>query len=75
MLRRRQYGILAGTLLAAPAFAQTAWPTRPIRIIVPDSPGTGNDTTARLLAPLLEAALGQPWIVENRVGAGGRIGV
>lgn len=76
MLRRREgLGLITGALLAAPAVAQSPWPTRPIRLIVPDTPGTGNDTTARLLAPLLEAALGQPWIVENRAGAGGRIGV
>jgi tripartite-type tricarboxylate transporter receptor subunit TctC len=73
--RRQALGLIAGAALAAPAMAQPAWPTRPIRLIVPDTPGTGNDTTARLISPLLEAALGQPWIVENRPGAGGRIGV
>ncbi len=76
--RRSGLGIMGG-LLAAPALGQTTlaqtWPSRPIRLIIPDAPGTGNDTTARLIAPLLEAALGQPWIVENRPGAGGRIGV
>lgn len=76
--RRSGLGVMGG-LLAAPALAQTTlaqtWPSRPIRLIIPDAPGTGNDTTARLIAPLLEAALGQPWIVENRPGAGGRIGV
>ena len=71
--RRMAIGMAMGAL-AAPALAQT-WPTRPIRLIVPDTPGTGNDVTARLFAPLLEAALGQPWVVENRTGAGGRIGV
>lgn len=76
MLRRRDWlGGTTGALLTGTARAQPAWPTRSVRLIVPDSPGTGNDTTARLLAPLLEAAMGQPWIVENRVGAGGRIGV
>lgn len=73
--RRQGLGLITGAALAAPALAQSPWPTRPIRLIVPDTPGTGNDTTARLIAPLLEAALGQPWIVENRAGAGGRIGV
>lgn len=76
MLRRREWlGGTAGALLTGTVRAQPAWPVRSVRLIVPDSPGTGNDTTARLLAPLLEAAMGQPWIVENRVGAGGRIGV
>nr|WP_314071152.1 tripartite tricarboxylate transporter substrate binding protein [uncultured Roseococcus sp.] len=80
MQRRGLMGAAAGVLAAGKAQAQAAdpaarWPQRAVRLIVPDSPGTGNDTTARLLAPLLEAAMGQPWIVENRVGAGGRIGV
>ncbi|MDB5370323.1 MAG: Tripartite-type tricarboxylate transporter, receptor component TctC [Roseomonas sp.] len=64
--------------LAPPmARAQTAlsWPTRPVRLILPDAPGSGNDTVARLIAPALEAALGQPFVIENRGGAGGRIGV
>jgi tripartite-type tricarboxylate transporter receptor subunit TctC len=78
MLRRREWmGVAAGTLASGTGLAQAPprWPVRPIRLIVPDSPGTGNDTTARLMAPLLEAGLGQSWVVENRVGAGGRIGV
>ncbi len=83
MIRRREWiGAAAGMLAAGKAHAQAAdrrappaWPVRPIRLIIPDTPGTGNDTTARLMAPLLEAAMGQPWIVENRTGAGGRIGV
>ncbi|HWL80353.1 MAG TPA: tripartite tricarboxylate transporter substrate binding protein [Roseomonas sp.] len=57
------------------AKAAEAWPTRPVRLILPDAPGSGNDTTARLIAPALESALGQPFVVENRGGAGGRIGV
>jgi tripartite-type tricarboxylate transporter receptor subunit TctC len=67
--------IAAATAFAAPALAQPAWPTRPIRLILPDAPGSGNDTTARLIAPLLEASLGQPLVPDNRGGAGGRIGV
>ncbi|KAA2211614.1 Bug family tripartite tricarboxylate transporter substrate binding protein [Teichococcus oryzae] len=61
----------------APRAARTAenWPTRPVRLILPDAPGSGNDTVARLIAPFLEARLGQPFVVENRGGAGGRIGV
>ena len=74
MFRRRAL-LAALPVFAAPAHAQAAWPTRPIRLILPDAPGSGNDTTARLVAPLLEAALGQPFVPDNRGGAGGRIGV
>ena len=71
MLRRH---LLAATL-ATPALAQPAWPDRPVRLVVPDAPGAGNDITARLFAHHLERALGQGFPVDNRVGAGGRIGV
>lgn len=75
MITRRHLLAAAAACAAIPAAAQAPWPTRPVRLILPDTPGSGNDTTARLLAPLLEAALGQPFVVENRGGAGGRIGV
>ena len=54
--------------------AQAAWPTQPIKIIVPFSPGGSNDNVARLLSTKLSARLGQPVIVENKGGAGGTIG-
>jgi tripartite-type tricarboxylate transporter receptor subunit TctC len=75
MLHRRILIAGAAALAAIPARAQAPWPTRPVRLILPDTPGSGNDTTARLFAPLLEASLGQPFVIENRGGAGGRIGV
>ena len=57
------------------AQAQPAsWPDRPLRIIVPFPPGGAIDAMARLLAPRLSDALGQPAVVENRTGAGGTIG-
>ncbi|MBI0433349.1 tripartite tricarboxylate transporter substrate binding protein [Roseomonas sp. KE0001] len=60
---------------AMPGGHAADWPESPVRLILPDSPGSGNDTTARLIAPELEALLGQPFVIENRGGAGGRIGV
>ena len=65
---------LAALLCAAcSAFAQT-YPAKPVRIIVPSAPGGGYDFMGRLLGDKLGAELGQPFIVENRVGAGTLIG-
>ncbi|MCC7484527.1 MAG: tripartite tricarboxylate transporter substrate binding protein [Burkholderiales bacterium] len=54
--------------------AQSDYPTRPVRIIVPSSPGGGTDITTRRLLPGLTKELGQPVVVDNRAGAGGIIG-
>jgi tripartite-type tricarboxylate transporter receptor subunit TctC len=66
----------AAASLAAPglASAQPAYPTRPIRIIIPWPPGQSTDLGGRLLAPKLSELLGQPVVPENRAGAGGMIG-
>ena len=61
-------------LLPQPASAQ-AYPTRPVRVIVPVAPGGANDTTARLVAQGLSEQLGQQFYVENQVGAGANIGM
>ena len=64
----------AGAAQAQPAAADTRWPERPIRFIVPFTPGSISDTVARLVALKLGERLGQQLVVENRVGAGGGIG-
>jgi hypothetical protein len=56
------------------ALAQTAWPSRPIRLVVPFAPPSSTDDIARMLATKLTARLNQPVIVENKPGAGGTLG-
>jgi tripartite-type tricarboxylate transporter receptor subunit TctC len=60
--------------LCAAASAQAqGWPSRPVKIVVSFPPGTTPDTVARVIAPKMQDALGQPVVVENRAGAGGNV--
>jgi tripartite-type tricarboxylate transporter receptor subunit TctC len=74
LTRRALLAGLAAAPLAGRARAQAAWPSRPVRVMVPYPPAGGADTTARILYNKLSADLGVPFAVENRGGAGGTIG-
>ena len=63
-----------GTAALPRSFAQDRWPARPVTIISPYGPGGPNDISARLIGEHLRGRLGQPFIVENKAGAGTRIG-
>lgn len=73
--RRRLLAACASALLAAPfaSHADDSWPSRPITIVVPFSPGGATDVVARTVANHLSKRLGQTVIVENKPGAGGAI--
>lgn len=77
MRRRELIGTAAvgAGLLAAPSVrAQGAWPSRPVRVIVPFTPGGATDGMARVAAAKLQEKLGQTFVVENRPGANGAVG-
>jgi tripartite-type tricarboxylate transporter receptor subunit TctC len=75
----RRYGlkallVIAALMSASQVFSQsTAWPNRPIKMIVPFAPGVSPDVVARIIADKLSQSLGQPVVVDNRPGAGGMI--
>ena len=73
MTARRTILILAA-LWPLAASAQTVWPSKPVRIVVPFAAGGTTDILARALAPELQKAFGQPFVVDNKPGAGGNNG-
>jgi tripartite-type tricarboxylate transporter receptor subunit TctC len=72
--RRTLLAGLAAAPFAQPARAQNAWPTKPVRVMVPYPPAGGADTTGRIVFGKLGELFNQSFIVENRGGAGGTIG-
>lgn len=74
MLRRTLLALVAATL-AAPALAQPAWPSQPVRIVVPTGAGSSLDLIVRLMSDKLAARWGQPVVIENKAGAGGMLGL
>lgn len=69
---KRVTAALGVCLLAASSVA-AAYPDRPIRLLLPFAPGGGADAVARVITPKFHEALGQPWVIDNRGGAGGNI--
>lgn len=72
--RRHLLAAAAAGLAPAGLFAQGAWPNKPVRIVVPFAPAGTTDILARALAPELTRVFGQPFVIDNKPGAGGNLG-
>jgi len=72
--RRKLFAALAASTLFPSSLPAQTWPSRSLRLVVPYAAGGTTDIIARLVAPGMEEALGQPVVIENRPGAGGNIG-
>src|SRR5215510_14122431 len=66
-------GILSGFLAAVTPAVAADYPTRPVNLVVAFTPGGPSDVLARILGKKLETILGQPFVIENRPGAGGNV--
>lgn len=73
-MRRRHLALLLSILTTLSATARADYPDRPIRLVIPFTPGGTNDIVGRLVTEGMGARLGQPFVIENRGGAGGMLG-
>ena len=73
-MRLTRRGVLAGTLAIPLAARAQGWPGQPIRIVVPYPPGGLTDVAARVIGERLQAAFGQPVVIDNKAGAGTQVG-